>query len=123
MLPYKEIKEATSLVDSELQRHLQSLACAKFKILKKHPPGRDVNVDDSFSFNADFTAPTLKIKINTISSKVESTEERRETQDRVDGERKHQIEVIQHSLSISKTDTISVGMYRSNHETPKAYDT
>jgi len=38
----------------------------------------------------------LKIKINTISSRVESGEERRETQDRIDEERKHQIEVFRY---------------------------
>jgi cullin 3 len=36
-----------------------------------------------------------KIKINTISSRVESGEERKETRDRIDEERKHQIEVFQ----------------------------
>lgn len=91
---HKEIQQATSIVDSELQRNLQSLACAKFKILKKHPPGREVNNDDSFSFNHEFTAPLSKIKINTISSKVETNEERKETQDRIDEERKHQTEVF-----------------------------
>ena len=62
----------------ELKRHLQSLACAKFKVLKKHPPGRDVNPSDSFSFNADFSAPLQKIKISTVASRVENTEERKE---------------------------------------------
>jgi cullin 3 len=93
-LIYQEIKEATTIVDHELQRHLQSLACAKFKVLKKHPPSRDVSTDDSFSFNDDFTATMQKIKINTVSSKVESGEERKETRDRIDEERKHQIEVF-----------------------------
>ena len=80
-------------MDSELQRNLQSLACAKFKVLKKHPPGRDVHTTDSFSFNVDFSSPLQKIKISTISSKVESNEERKETQDRIEEERKHQTEV------------------------------
>lgn len=88
------IKDATTIVDNELQRHLQSLACAKFKILKKRPPSRDVSTNDSFSFNDDFTSAMQKVKINTISSKVESGDERRETRDRVDEERKHQIEVF-----------------------------
>jgi len=34
-----------------------------------------------------------KVKIQTISSKVESGEERKETLDRIDEERKHQMEV------------------------------
>jgi cullin 3 len=95
---HKEIKEATSIADSELQRNLQSLACAKYKILKKHPPGREVNDDDSFSFNNEFTSSLLKLKINTISSRVESNEERKETRDRIDEERKHQTEVCLISL-------------------------
>lgn len=91
-LTYGDIKEATAIEDLELKRHLQSLACAKFKILKKHPPGRDVFDDDSFSFNTGFTSSNQKIKISTISSKVESSEERQETRDRIDEERKHQME-------------------------------
>ncbi|KAF7316863.1 CULLIN-2 domain-containing protein [Mycena chlorophos] len=91
-LTYEEIKKATSIADPELQRHLQSLACAKYKVLKKHPPGRDVRPSDSFSFNADFTSNLQKIKISTISSKVETGEERKETIDRIDEERRHQTE-------------------------------
>ncbi|GLB40454.1 putative cullin-domain-containing protein [Lyophyllum shimeji] len=92
VLTYSELQKATSIEDRELQRNLQSLACAKYKILKKHPPGRDVDKDDSFSFNAAFTSPLRKLKISTISSKVESGEERKETRDRVDEERRYQTE-------------------------------
>ncbi len=49
-LTYEEIKDATAIPDNELQRNLQSLACTKFKVLRKHPAGRDVNPEDSFSF-------------------------------------------------------------------------
>ena len=79
-----------------LKRQLQSLACAKFKVLKKHPPSRDVHDDDSFSFNSEFTSPMQRIKISTISAstaKVENEEERKETRSRVDEERKVQIDV------------------------------
>jgi cullin 3 len=69
------------------------LACAKFKILKKHPPSREVDPDDSFSFNEDFSSPLQKIKISTVASKVETGEERRETRDRIEEERRHQMEV------------------------------
>ena len=89
----QEIRAATSIEDSELQRNLQSLACAKFKILKKHPPSRDVSPTDAFSFNADFSSPLQKIKISTIAARVESNDERKETRDRVDEERKHQTDV------------------------------
>jgi len=89
-LTYEEIKDATAIPDSDLQRNLQSLACTKFKVLKKHPSGRDVNPDDSFSFNVDFSSPLQKIKINTVAARVESGEERKETQDRVEEERRYQ---------------------------------
>ncbi|KAF9557422.1 Cullin-domain-containing protein [Agrocybe pediades] len=92
VLSYSDIKEATQIEERELKRHLQSLACAKFKILKKHPAGRDVNSDDTFSFNNDFSCPMKKIKIGTISSKTENSEERKETRDRIEEERKHQME-------------------------------
>ncbi|KAK0193778.1 Cullin [Armillaria mellea] len=91
-LSYKEIQELTSIDHVDLKRHLQSLACAKFKILKKHPPGRDVDPSDSFCFNSDFTCQLQKIKISTVSSKVESSSERKETRDRIDEERRHQTE-------------------------------
>ncbi|KAJ7284963.1 Cullin-domain-containing protein [Mycena rebaudengoi] len=91
-MTYEEIKQATAIADIDLQRHLQSLACAKFKVLKKHPPGRDVRPSDAFSFNADFSSSLQKIKISTVSSKVESGEERKETKDRIDEERRHQTE-------------------------------
>ncbi|OAX43154.1 Cullin-domain-containing protein [Rhizopogon vinicolor AM-OR11-026] len=91
-LAYEELKSATSIPDTELQRHLQSLACAKFKILKKHPPGRDVHPSDSFSFNNDFTCPMQKIKISTVSAKIETNKERKETRNRIDEERQHQTE-------------------------------
>ena len=77
---------------------MQSLACAKFKILKKHPPGREVNPEDSFSFNNDFSAPMQRIKISTVSAKVETTDERKETKDRVDEERKFQMEASDHAF-------------------------
>jgi cullin 3 len=92
-LTYEEIKSATKIPDGELQRNLQSLACTKYKVLKKHPPGRDVNVDDAFSFNADFSSPLQKIKISTVAARIESGDERRETQDRVEEERRFQTDV------------------------------
>ncbi|KAJ2917406.1 hypothetical protein MD484_g3007, partial [Candolleomyces efflorescens] len=91
-LSYSEIKDATLIEEADLKRNLQSLACAKFKVLRKHPPGRDINNDDSFSFNTDFSAPMQRIKISTVSSKPETNQERKETQDKIDEERKHQID-------------------------------
>ncbi|CAE6425673.1 unnamed protein product [Rhizoctonia solani] len=91
-LEYSDIKAATGLPDAELQRQLQSLACAKYKVLRKHPASRNVSTTDSFAFNYEFTAPLQRIKIQTIASKAESIEERRETEEKVEEERKLQTE-------------------------------
>ena len=90
---FQDIKSATAIPEVDLQRNLQSLACAKYKILKKHPAGRDINPDDTLTFNADFSAPLQKIKISTVAARVESMDERKETKDRVEEERRHQTEV------------------------------
>jgi cullin 3 len=50
-------------------------------------------VDDAFSFNADFSSTLQKIKIGTVAARIESGEERRETQDRVEEERRFQTDV------------------------------
>lgn len=68
------------------------MACGKFRVLSKNPKGRDVAPTDKFSFNSGFSSPLAKIKIQTIIGKVESSAERADTQEKIDEERKHQIE-------------------------------
>lgn len=55
--------------EKELRRTLQSLACGTKKVLKKRPVGKDVDDQDVFYFNADFTDPRAKLHINSIQSK------------------------------------------------------
>ena len=62
-------------------------------MLTKFPKGREVAATDSFAFNDGFTAPLAKIKIAMVASKVETTEERSETNDKVMEDRRHMIEV------------------------------
>jgi cullin 3 len=114
----QDIKAATQIPDSDLLRSLQSLACAKFKILTKNPKSRDVGPSDKFSFNNSFTCPLAKIKIQTIVGKVENNEERAETQEKVDEERKHQIEVSSGLSRACKmlTGTYDPGLHRPHHE-------
>ena len=87
-IPFMDIKEQTNigeiflflycltqlpiswLDDEELRRVLQSLACAKKKVLKKLPAGRDIHDADMFKFNADFDDPRPKVHINSIQAKV-----------------------------------------------------
>lgn len=88
-LSYSDIARATGLVDAELQRTLQSLACAKFRILTKHPKGRDVNPTDTFTVNAGFWDQKYRIKINQIQLK-ETKEENKETHERVYQDRQYE---------------------------------
>ena len=86
-IPFGDIKEQTNigetpflfwlthlliswLDDAELRRVLQSLACAKKKVLKKLPAGKDIHDADIFKFNADFDDPRAKVHINSIQVKV-----------------------------------------------------
>lgn len=88
-LSYTEIKASTGLVDAELRRTLQSLACAKYQVLRKHPKGRDVNDSDTFTFNAGFADAKMRIKINQIQLK-ETKEENKETHQRVAADRHYE---------------------------------
>ncbi|KAJ9639101.1 hypothetical protein H2204_004009 [Knufia peltigerae] len=88
-LTYTEIRASSGLVDAELKRTLQSLACAKYQVLKKHPRGRDVNETDTFTFNAAFVDPKLRVKINQIQLK-ETKEENKETHERVAADRHYE---------------------------------
>ncbi|GAA5975531.1 hypothetical protein JCM10908_005192 [Rhodotorula pacifica] len=89
-LSYRDISNSTNMVATELKRTLQTLACAKYKVLTKHPKGRDISESDHFSFNSGFTAPLAKIRIQTIAAKVETDAERRETESKVDEARNTQ---------------------------------
>ncbi|KAL1522667.1 hypothetical protein AB1Y20_017645 [Prymnesium parvum] len=91
-MSYEDIVNATSIPVADLKRALQSLACAKFKVLNKEPKGRDVDDTDSFSFNADFTCKQLRFKVATVSAQKETETEKQETRHKVDEDRKPQIE-------------------------------
>lgn len=88
-ISYTDIRSATSLPDPELQRTLQSLACAMYRVLIKHPKGREVNTTDAFSYNPLFTDRKTRIKINQIQLK-ETKEENKETHIRVAADRHYE---------------------------------
>lgn len=69
-----------------MKRTLQSLACAKYRVLTKHPKGKDVNATDTFSYNPGFTDAKMRIKINQIQLK-ETKEENKTTHERVAADR------------------------------------
>ncbi|KAL2559542.1 Cullin-3A [Forsythia ovata] len=92
-LSYKEIEQATEIPSSDLKRCLQSLACVKGKnVLRKEPMSKDIGEDDAFSVNDKFTSKLRKVKIGTVVAQKESEPEKQETRQRVEEDRKPQIE-------------------------------
>ncbi|KAK9136495.1 hypothetical protein Syun_015825 [Stephania yunnanensis] len=92
-LSYKEIEQATEIPASDLKRSLQSLALIKGKnVLRKEPMSKDVGEDDAFFFNDKFTSKFIKLKINTVNAQKESEPEKQETRQRVEEDRKPQVE-------------------------------
>ncbi|KAE8350978.1 cullin-4B [Aspergillus coremiiformis] len=88
-LSYPQIQEATKLSDQELKRTLQSLACAKYRVLLKKPKGREVNTTDEFSYHEGFSDMKMRIKINQIQLK-ETKEENKTTHERVAADRHYE---------------------------------
>lgn len=92
-LSYKEIEQATEIPSSDLRRCLQSLACVKGKnVLRKEPMSKDIGEEDAFFVNDKFTSKFYKVKIGTVVAQKESEPEKQETRQRVEEDRKPQIE-------------------------------
>ena len=70
---------------------MQSLACGKKRVLRKQPHGKDVNDDDVFVFNADFTDPAFRVHINSIQVK-ETAEEATRAQSMIEADRKYALD-------------------------------
>ncbi|XP_021746484.1 cullin-3A [Chenopodium quinoa] len=92
-LSYREIEQATEIPAPELKRCLQSLACVKGKnVLRKEPMSKDIGENDDFLFNDKFSSKFYKVKIGTVVAQKESEPEKQETRQRVEEDRKPQIE-------------------------------
>lgn len=71
-LSYGEIKLQTGLQDYELRRHLFSLSGARHTLLTKSSTGKEVLPEDIFRWNAEFRAPTIKIKLPTPLTRLDA---------------------------------------------------
>ncbi|XP_059648855.1 cullin-3A [Cornus florida] len=92
-LSYKEIEQATEIPSSDLKRCLQSLACVKGKnVLRKDPMSKEIGEEDAFFVNDKFTSKFYKVKIGTVVAQKETEPEKQETRQRVEEDRKPQIE-------------------------------
>lgn len=90
-ISYKEIEEATNVNPVELKRTLQSLACGKTRVVFKIPRGKEVDENDHFYLNKDFTDKLFRVKINQIQMK-ETIEEQKATEESVFHDRQFQID-------------------------------
>ncbi|KAG7168303.1 Cullin-4B-like, partial [Homarus americanus] len=90
-LALADITSGTNIEDGELRRTLQSLACGKARVLQKMPRSKDVNDEDKFTYNKDFTNQLFRIRINQIQMK-ETSEEQQQTEERVFQDRQYQID-------------------------------
>ncbi|CAD0105900.1 unnamed protein product [Aureobasidium uvarum] len=85
-LTYDFIKSESGLPEAEVNRTLQSLACAKLRPLQKHPKGREISTTDSFTVDPTFWHDKYRVKINQVQLK-ETKEENKETHERVQEDR------------------------------------
>ncbi|KAA8549190.1 hypothetical protein F0562_000874 [Nyssa sinensis] len=86
-LSYSEIKTQLNLADDDLVRLLQSLSCAKYKILSKEPNTRTVSPTDYFEFNSKFTDRMRRIRIP-----LPPVDERKKVVEDVDKDRRYAID-------------------------------
>ncbi|CAH2066734.1 unnamed protein product, partial [Iphiclides podalirius] len=93
-LTYEEILNETDIPEKDLVRALQSLAMGKptQRVLIKHPKTKEIEPSHQFYVNDAFTSKLHRVKIQTVAAKGESEPERRETRNKVDEDRKHEIE-------------------------------
>ncbi|CAE7022636.1 hypothetical protein HRS9139_00921 [Pyrenophora teres f. teres] len=110
-IDYDYLKQATGLPTAELNRTLQSLACAKVRPLTKHPKGREINDTDTFTLNTSFTDPKYRIKVNTVQLK-ETAAENKETHERVAADRNYEtqaaiVRILKARKRISHAELVS----------------
>ncbi|KAK2868506.1 hypothetical protein Q7C36_000377 [Tachysurus vachellii] len=92
---FEEIQQETDIPERELLRALQSLACGKptQRVLTKEPKSKEIENGHMFTVNNQFTSKLHRVKIQTVAAKQgECDLERKETRQKVDDDRKHEIE-------------------------------
>ena len=90
----KEIQQETDIHEKDLHRALLPLAMGKSnqRILQKEPRTKELQMNDRFVVNDSFTSKLYRVKINPLTAKTESDPERQETRNKVDDDRKHEID-------------------------------
>jgi hypothetical protein len=102
-----------------LKRTLQSLACAKYRVLTKTPKSKEVETTDVFSYNSGFTDAKMRIKINQIQLK-ETKEENKTTHERVAADRHYEtqaaiVRIMKSRKSITHAELIAEVIEATRH--------
>lgn len=118
-LTYDQIRTGTGLQGNELDRTLQSLACAKFRVITKHPKGREVKPTDTFTYNKAFRDEKRRIKINQIQLK-ETKEENDATHERIARDRRFEtqaaiVRIMKSRKTMGHSDLVAevIGMMKT----------
>lgn len=110
-LAYDQIAAATGLQGGDLDRTLQSLACGAYRVISKHPKGRDVKPTDTFTYNKTFSDKKIHIKINQIQLK-ETKEENKAVHERIERDRRYEtqaaiVRVMKSRKSLGHADLVA----------------
>ena len=74
------------------------------RIFLKEPKTKDIKSSDRFMINDLFTSKLYRVKINPIAAKIENDPERQETRNRVEDDRKHEVDAaVVRTMKIRKT--------------------
>ena len=66
-MSYNELLTKLNIMPEILKPIMHSLCCGKHKILKKDPANNKIKEEDSFTPNAKFSSPNMKLKIPMAS--------------------------------------------------------
>lgn len=94
-LTLAELQQETLIPEQDLVRALQPLACGRptHRILLKEPNSKEFENGHVFTVNDQFTSKLQRVEIHSTHVRpMESDAERKETRQRVDNDRKHEIE-------------------------------
>jgi len=120
----QEIQNETDIPERDLVRALQSLAMGKptQRVLIKTPKTKEMEPSHVFHINDHFWSKLHRVKIQTVAAKGESEPERRETRNKVDEDRKHEIEAaIVRVMKARKKMTVSKSQWLGQQKTFEAF--
>eukprot|EP01088_Endostelium_zonatum_P006174 TRINITY_DN1827_c0_g4_i1.p1 TRINITY_DN1827_c0_g4~~TRINITY_DN1827_c0_g4_i1.p1 ORF type:complete len:733 (-),score=139.94 TRINITY_DN1827_c0_g4_i1:78-2276(-) len=87
----KEIQEATAIPEADLKRNLLALSMGRFKVLNQDEKTQNVSMTTKFAYNAAFKNNLVRVKIPPLG-RVQDQGQRQQMRQKVDEDRKHQIE-------------------------------